>query len=67
MRSLALTLAGGLGLISLGLLAVSLALAGDLADWALPGLAALAAIGANVMLMIADRLRGRGASAARPG
>ncbi len=60
MRALALTLGAVLGTAALGLMALSLYWADDLADWRLPGLAALAAIACNVMLMIADRLRPRG-------
>jgi hypothetical protein len=46
-----------LGAAALVLAALSLHWAGDLADWRLPGLAALAAIACNVALMVADRLR----------
>ncbi len=42
-----------LGAASLGLLGVSLYYADLLADWRLPGLAALAAIASNVMFMTA--------------
>ncbi len=45
------------GAAALGLMALSLYWADDLADWRLPGLAALAAIACNVMLMIAARVR----------
>ncbi len=57
MRAAVLTLAGLLGVTALGLMALSLYWADLLADWRLPGLAALAAIACNVMLMTAARLR----------
>jgi hypothetical protein len=57
MRAVALILGAVLGVAALGLAAASFLYAGDLADWRLPGLAALAAIACNVMLMVADRLR----------
>ena len=60
MRVFALTLAAVLGAAALALMALSLYWADDLADWRLPGLAALAAIACNVMLMTA-------AGATRPG
>ncbi len=56
-RAVALALASVLGAASLGLGALSLYWADDLADWRLPGLAALAAIACNVTLMVAARLR----------
>ena len=59
MRSVALTLAGVLGVTALGLMALSLYWADLLADWRLPGAAALAAIACNVMLMVADRAKDR--------
>jgi hypothetical protein len=57
MRGVALSLGAVLGVVALGFAALSFLWAGDLADWRLPGLAALAAIACNVMLMVADRLR----------
>jgi hypothetical protein len=49
-----------LGAASLALLGISLYYAERLANWKLPGLAALVAIAANVMFMTADRIRRRG-------
>jgi hypothetical protein len=46
-----------LGAAALAMMALSLYWADDLADWRLPGLAALAAIACNVMLMLAARAR----------
>lgn len=56
----ALALGMALGAASLGLLGVSLYYADLLADWRLPGLAALVAIASSVMFMTADRIKGRG-------
>jgi len=56
-RALALGLAAALGAAAVGLMALSFYWADDLADWRLPGLAALAAIACNVALMIAARSR----------
>ena len=58
-RALALGLAAVLGVTAAGLMALSLYWADDLADWRLPGLAALAAIACNTMLMIAAQARRR--------
>ncbi len=57
-RAFALTLGAILGAAAVGLMTLSLYWADDLADWRLPGVAALAAIACNVMLMLAARLRG---------
>lgn len=57
MRAAVLSLGVVLGAAALVLGALSFHWAGDLADWRLPGLAALAAIACNVALMVADRLR----------
>ncbi len=56
-RGFALSLGVALGTTALGLMALSLYWGDDLADWRLPGLAALAAIACNVALMVAARLR----------
>ncbi len=56
-RALTLSLAAALAATALALGALSFYWADDLADWRLPGLAALAAIACNVMLMAADRNR----------
>jgi hypothetical protein len=58
-RAFALGLATVLGVTAAGLMVLSLYWADDLADWRLPGLAALAAIACNTMLMIAVRARRR--------
>ena len=60
MRAFALGLGAVFGAAALGVGALSVYWGNDLADWQLPGLAALAAIACNVMLMLADRAR-RGA------
>ncbi len=57
MRTVALSLGAVLGAVALGLAALSFRWADDLADWRLPGLAALAAIACNVLLMLAEALR----------
>jgi hypothetical protein len=57
MRGVALGLGVALGAAAVGLAALSFLWAGELADWRLPGLAALAAIACNVLLMVAERLR----------
>jgi len=56
MRVVTLSLGVLLGAVALGLAALSFYWADDLADWRLPGLAALAAIACNVMLMVAGRI-----------
>lgn len=56
MRAVASILGVVLGAAALVLAALSFYWAGDLADWRLPGLAALAAIACTVMWMVADRL-----------
>lgn len=56
-RAVALGVAAALGAAALGLMALSFYWADDLADWRLPGLAALAAIACNVALMVAARRR----------
>ncbi len=56
-RRVALSMGAAFGAAALGLMALSLYWADDLADWRLPGLAALAAIACTVMLMIAARVR----------
>lgn len=65
MRALALSAGGVLAAIAAAFAGVSLYRADDLADLALPGIAVLAAIAANVMFMIAARVRG--GRAAGPG
>lgn len=65
-RALVLAAGGALAAIAAGFAAVSLYRADDLADLALPGIAALAAVAANVMFMVADRMR-RGRVDAPPG
>jgi len=62
-RALALTAGGVLAAIAAAFAGVSLYRADDLADLALPGIAVLAAIAANVMFMIAARVRGGRAAA----
>ncbi len=57
MRVLVLTVGAVLGAAAAALMSLSLYWADDLADWRLPGLAALAAIACNVALMTAARLR----------
>ena len=57
MRAFALSVGAVLGAAAVGLMALSLYWADDLADGRLPGSAALTAIACNVMLMIAARLR----------
>ena len=66
MRTFALSLGAVFGAAALGVGALSVYWGNDLADWQLPGLAALAAIACNVMLMLADRAR-RGTRSGRPG
>jgi hypothetical protein len=56
-RIFVLGTAAMLGAAAAALMALSLYWADDLADWRLPGLAALAAIACNVTLMTAARLR----------
>jgi hypothetical protein len=56
MRAVAMSLGVVLGVAALAFMALSLYWANDLADWRLPGLAALVAIACNVMLMVADRV-----------
>lgn len=57
MRPAALAMGAILAATSIGLFGMSMRHGDDLADWGLPGLAALAAIAANVAFMIADRIR----------
>ena len=59
MRTIALALGFGLAAASLVVLGVAIAHAGELRDFGLPGLAALVAIAANVMFMVAHRLKRR--------
>ncbi len=61
MRTAALGAGLALAAASLALLGVSLHYGDLLADWSLPGLAALAAIASNVAFMTADGLKRRGA------
>ncbi len=57
MRAFALSLAAVFAAAALGVGALSLYWGDDLADYRLPGIAALAAIACNVMLMLAARAR----------